>query len=161
MTTRTRSRGRTRSFGRQKRNYQWNNSQIAPATVGAGGVVNTVLSAGVFPDELAKGVMVHRILGLLRVDSTDANLSVDFVAAISMRQNTSTITASAADYPFLWWMRSSALPAAGPSERFPIDVKSRRLFRWNDNDLVFQIENNDSAQALEYIFGLRILYSLP
>ena len=162
MTTRTRSRATFRR-SRPQRKYVWDNAQIAPTTLAPGITGNTVLSSGFGSGlELLKGWKVERVIGQLRINSTDGVFSADFVAGISMRQEGSTISASRTPFPFLWWIRDSARPASGGgSEIQKIDVKSKRLFRNANMDLMFSVENNDTTQTLEYVFGVRCLYSMP
>ncbi len=64
----------------------------------------------------------------------------------------------------MWWKRGSAAPASfglTGTNVFDFDLKVKRVFRFNSNDLMFSVENNDSTQALEYVFGIRVLYIRP
>ena len=142
--------------------YQWENSRTAPASLAPGVTGSTDLSVNVFADNLKKGATVVRVLGHLRLISTDAALSVDFSAALFMRQQSTSIDPTNATYPFMWWMANSAPPASGSvANNFEIDVKSRRKFLWNDADLMFSVKNTDGAQSLEYVIGLRVLFTRP
>ncbi len=160
---RGRSRSSFRSSRAPKRRYVWDNAQIAPAIIAPGIQGVTDLSAGLGAGlELLRGWRVERVIGRLRVNSTDATFAADFVASISMRQQSQTISASLTPFPFLWWIRDAARPSSGGGgEVYDIDVKSKRAFRNAQMDLMFAIENNDSTQSLEFVFGLRVLYSMP
>ena len=139
----------------------WDNSQVGAQTVAPGNDLIVDLSDSMKGGnrELA-GLTVIRSIGMLRINSTDANLSADWVAGLYLRQQQSSLGLSVDRHPYMWWQRGSALPASGVDLTINFDVKSKRKLN-PGNDLVFGVENNDPAQTVEFIFGIRVLWMLP
>jgi len=160
MSTKRRSRSRSRS-GAPKR-MTWVNAQTAPTVVANGVTATSDLMSGLGAGlEGRRGMKLLRIIGALRVNSTDPTLSVDFVGSIYLSQIGQSISPSTLAFPFLWWIRGSALPAAGPMRPWDIDVKGQRKLTFANSAIIFGIENNDLTQSLEFVFGLRLLVQLP
>jgi len=134
----------------------------SPVTLGPGLTNFTDLTLG-FHANLRKGMTVVRILGTIRVNSTDASLSTDFAMGITTARGSASFPDPSGDAqePWLYWFRGSALPASDSGQHRELDVQSQRLFRDQDRRLIFLMENDDSTQSLEWTLGLRILYKLP
>ncbi len=167
MTTQRRGRtsGSRRGFSRTRRQTEWENAITDPAVITAGlkGVVD--LTSGYHAAE-RKGLTVARIIGAVRVNSADATLSVEFSMGITMETEQSVTQGATANplsnsrTPWMWWLRWVALPAAGPSVPWMIDVRAQRKFVGSRDSLMFLIQNDDTTQSLEFSLGLRVLYKL-
>ena len=157
MTTRRGTRSSSRRRSAPIRTI-WKNARITPATLASFATGNTGLLAGVAPDDKLDGWKVLRIIGNVRVNSTDVSLSADFAVGIAFMRFTAP-SPNQVDFPWLWWVANSATPP--PSTPYSFDVKGQRKFRFNEENLVFAIANNDAAQSLEYMFGIRILLQKP
>jgi len=113
------------------------------------------------PNGALGGYLLVRTIGSLRVNSTDAALSVDWNAAIALRNDSNVPVPGDEQNPWVWQEAGSALPATGTGLYIRFDVKSKRLFRNPQSDLLFIMANQDSVQSLEYVFNLRMLFKLP
>ncbi len=113
MTMRRPSPSRRRRVPTTRRRTQWDGSVVAPATVGPGVRSFSLLN---MPRGLGErmGLTVARVIGSLRVNSTDASLSVDFEAGFKMLSEEEAVTVPSPtgdlDADWLWWHHSSALP---------------------------------------------------
>ena len=103
----------------------------------------------------------------LRVNSLDANLSAECAFGFIMMDGDQLAAGgfpdpiADIDASWLYWDRRVVLPASDSGQNLHIDMKSRRKFRGNDDNLVFIIENDDAVQSLEWALGARILLALP
>ena len=162
MVTRGRSPRRSPSYRRGTRHsYEWDTSQIAAASVAPGVTAFTRIDAG-FRTALLKGLRIERIILFLRINSTDASLSADFVVGVIVHPGQAAGVPSPSDEsaPWMYWERGSALPASDAYQTRRLDVRAKRVFRDSHDQLLVVMENNDSAQTVEYIFGARVLYRL-
>jgi len=180
MTT-NRRRGSRRSR-RPRKLVEWITLTIGPVTV----AINTQSVTDLLNGSLWRGsasaestslrpisrkgwTLIRTILDL-RVNSTDAALSADFVVAMMGPINEDAYDASNypdpaeiddTGFPWILWKAGSALPASGVDLNHHFDVKSRRRLREPEDDLTLMIENLDAAQQLEYYVGIRCLLQAP
>jgi len=157
MTMRRGSRRRF-SSSRPRSRTEWAVAQIAPATVGPG-----VTSFTDIFQNIGAGKTILRIVGSIRVQSTHATLSCDFVYGVGVKPGamSNVLNPSDSSFPWMHWRRGAALPASDSGQARDVDIRSKRRVRDEHDDLQFIIENNDSAQSLEYVFGFRFLVRLP
>jgi len=170
MTTSGRSqRRRSQSRRGPRRQTEWNGVTTSPGTVGPGAItfINLVSAynrAGVagLLTGLLKGVTFTRLIGTVRLSSTDSLLSADFAMGLIMTTDTADVPdpETEIDRSWLYWDRRSVLPAVAGGQHIPLDVKAQRKFIHADARLLFVIKNTDSAQTLEFITGFRLLYKL-
>ena len=161
MTMKGRSRRRS-SPRAAKRRSVWETSQAAATVVAPGTTASFPFTLDAYQSRnMMKGITVVRIVGTIRVNSTDAVLSCDYVMGITVDAFGIVASASDASQPWMWWKRSSALPASGVQIFLEIDIKAKRRFREDNDQLRLNVENNDAAQSLEFMPGMRTLYLLP
>ena len=114
-----------------------------------------------------KGMTLLRIVGSLRVQSTDATYSVDWAAGIFMAREPTYTPGSfpdpRTDPDTNWMMRWSrtSLPASDSQQTLDLDVRSKRKFMNSDDKVVFYLVNTDSAQQAEVALAGRCLYAMP
>ena len=156
-----------RSSRGPKRQTMWFGAAIDPAFVAPGVNAFTAVLANLAEDNkiTLKGVTILRIIGSLRVNSTDATFSAEYFAGIKTVPEESATTlpdpATDLDADWMWWDRQVALPAEGKSNYFSLDIKAKRKFRRPDDKLLFLMSNDDASQSIEYAWGIRILLALP
>ncbi len=154
-----------------RRQMQWDTSNFVPATVTAGGQATADVTSG-FWEAVAgagrKGITVLRIIGSLRVNSTDATFAAEWAAGFGIIEEDSATAGqfpdpqNDADFNWLWWMARAAPPAAGSTaNNMDIDSKAKRRFMQGDASLWFILNNADSTQELEFKLSVRTLYALP
>jgi len=114
-----------------------------------------------------QGLTIMRILGTLRINSTDANLSAEGSFGFIMMDGDAFSGGTLPDplldpdAPWMYWDRRVFLPPSDSQQHLRIDIRARRAWRGNDMELVLILENDDSTQTLEFAFGFRILVALP
>ena len=170
MTTRGGSRRRSRSSRAPRRPTGWMGAATEPTTVAPGGQSFVNLTGQLLDVEdtpLAKqSLTILRIIGMLRVNSTDANLSAEAAFGFIMVDGDAGAAAVLPDplldidAPWLWWQRRVVLPPSDAGQQIPIDSRAKRRFRGNDDGLNFIIDNDDATQSLEFALGLRVLIVL-
>ena len=169
MTTRRR---RSRSFSRApRRRTAWTGRTIDPAIVAAGGQnVNDILTG--LPDATENpigryGLTIMRIVGSLRINSTDVALSTEcgfgFIMVDGDASAASAFPEPTVDEeaPWLHWDRRVVLPPSDSQQHLKLDIRARRRMGGNDISLFFIINNDDATQSLEYALGVRVLLALP
>ena len=150
---------------------EWDTFSINAATLAAGAQGFTEITAG-FHTDVRKGLTILRMIGDLYVVGGAANSNTEWTAGIAMVAAEAAAAlifpdpASDTSFPWMWWGRGLEHRGAAGDDSFnyrrvPIDVKSRRAFRDQDDQCLFLVDNDDPADALEYTFGLRVLYGLP
>jgi len=104
-----------------------------------------------------------RVHANLRMNSSDANLSVDASFGLIMVDG-DALAAQALPDPdtdpeasWLHWLARSFLPASDAQQQIQLDIKARRRFRGNDANLVAIWDNTDAAQTLDVQFSFRLL----
>ena len=108
-----------------------------------------------------KGLTIVRTMGLLSVQSSIVNVTVDFVAGISVAPaGTSPDPQNDIDEPWLWFLGSFTNPNAADTTQFLVDSKAKRKFPEGDHEMRFQLRNNDGVNNLTYRFVLRVLVLL-
>ena len=162
----TRRRGRSTSPRTPRRKLDWITAVVGPQSVAPGQETLSDLTSG-FPitDFERSRLTVMRMVGTLRVNSTDANLSVDWAAGFTMMnedQVNSLVLPDPAtdDVQWLWWDARSSLPASDGSQQLTIDSKSRRRYNTKETRFTFIMQNTDGVQSLEFRLGIRILHAL-
>ena len=171
MTTRRGSPRRSRSSrAAPRRKTGWMGAVTEPTTVGPGAQSFVNLTSellDVTQTPLARQALtIMRIVGMLRVNSTDANLSAEAAFGFIMVDGDAGVAAALpdplldVDAPWLWWQRRVVLPPSDAGQQINVDSKSRRRFRGNDDSLNFIIDNDDATQSLEFALGLRVLIAL-
>ena len=150
----------------------WESSVFDPATVAPGAQTAASLlvgsSTGSITGLIAQGFNVIRILGSLRVNSTDVALSVEWAAGITVVGKDAAAANVNPDpltddfHKWMWWMARVSPPpgAGGTSIQIALDVKARRKLTGQDN-LRFIIENHDAFESLEFALSTRVLIQLP
>jgi len=114
-----------------------------------------------------QGLTLLRMFATLRVNSTDASLSVEFSFGFIMSEGDAVIAGAVpdpeldVDAPWTYWERRVALPPSDSQQHLMIDSKSKRIFRGNDSSLILILANDDAAQSLEFVLGFRLLLGLP
>jgi len=148
---------------------EWFNAITDPATVAAGASAVVDLAVG-YRDVAGgvgrKGCTLTRIIGTVRVNSTDASLSAEGTFGfVKYREDAGLANvpfpSSDDDAPWLYWKRRVFLPASDSGQHIELDVKSQRKFNESDDNLLFVIQNDDATQSLEFALGLRMLWKLP
>jgi len=154
-----------------RRKTAWFGGLTDPATLAPGLQSNVNLTTEL-PDTTEnpigkQGLTILRMFATLRINSTDANLSVegsfgfimvdgDAVAAAAFPDPFSDVEA---DWTF--WDRRVFLPPSDAMQHMSIDSKAKRVFRGNDDNLMLIVQNDDAAQTLEFALGFRLLIGLP
>jgi len=108
-----------------------------------------------------------RILGTLRINSTDATFSAEGAFGLIMVDGDAFAAGGLPDplldpdAPWMYWDRRVFLPPSDSQQHLRIDIRARRVWRGNDAELLLIIDNDDATQSLEFAFGFRILLALP
>ena len=150
-----------------RRRTAWFGAVTDPVTIAPGGQGTVDLSSpmgGAVGER--QGMTIARIRGILRANSTDANLSCESAFGIIMVENDAALAGAFPDpigdesNPWLWWQRRVLLPPSDAAQHIELDVRAMRRFRAADDTLRFMIDNDDAAQTLEFVIGFRLLVLL-
>ena len=169
MATRRQSRGRSRSSGPRRRTI-WEAALTDPAVVAAGGqsVVDLTENFRVVAGSAERaGVTILRMIGQIITRPSVAGANIEYAMGIAMVQEDAAQNNTFPDptgdfgFPWLWFLRDLLYSAAIEAIRIPIDVKSRRRFRGDDERCYLIIDNDDPMDAMEVTVGIRVLYALP
>ena len=166
MTTRRRS--PSRSFARARaprRQTVWDTTFTDPVAVTQGAVAFVRLSLG-FRTDVRKGLTILRVIGQLHVASNSAGQSVEWNAGLTMVvENNVPSPAADLNEPWMWYKgghTDSFAALDGVSHQsYDMDVKAKRRFREDDDQLLFVIANHDVAFTLAFNIAARVLYALP
>ena len=157
MTTRNRSR-RTYPSRRARRRVAWDTSILTQASLGPGVLGTSILNQNW--QERQPGVTILRMVGNLQVVSAAAAAPTAFTAGISFSTvNDSPSPSGDIDEPWLW-ITHGFTDGDQRTRHIEFDVKSRRRMREADNELRFQMANNDGLDTLNYGFVVRTLIAL-
>ncbi len=163
------SRRSSRSTPRRK--VAWMGGTTDPATVTAGAQTAVNLTSTLedtTENPIGKrGLTIVRTHATLRINSTDASLSAEMSFGLIMMDG-DAVAASAYPDPlqdpeasWLHWARRVLLPASDSQQHLELDIKAKRRFRGNDDNLMLILQNDDATQSFEFAFGFRLLLMLP
>ena len=159
------------SRGRAKPQYRWETFTTQPTVLPAGNVNFINMNSGVrdaADGDGRKGLVVERMLGTLSIQPETASANTELAAGITPLSNQALagldfpLPGSAAGHSWMWWVfRVLAQGALQATAQIDIDVKSKRVFRDTDSEVVFVMENTDAVHGFTWSLGLRVLFKLP
>jgi len=154
-----------------RRRTAWTGFSQDPVVLGPGGQgVSNLL--GHLPDATVnplyrQGLTLLRIVGSLRLNSTDATLSAEghfgFIMSDGDAFASLTLPDPAVDHeaPWMHWDRRVFLPPSDSQQHLALDIRVKRKMKGNDDTCLLIVDNDDAAQSIEYAFGFRLLLQLP
>ncbi len=163
MTTKRRSRSSfPRRFQGPRRRSAWEFGSIAQTTLAATVTALTDFTPNLIPTVGRKGHTIVRLIGHLLVSANVAGESQDFAAGFTLADAAESIDPQAnLDEPWMWYVAGATSRNGIEVVTHIIDVKSKRRFMEDTDQLRFAIRNNDGSENMVYRVSVRMLTLLP
>ena len=166
----TRRRGRS-SRGRRgpRRVLSWITSFIDESATIAAGVLGTSEIGGGFRATERKGLTLIRMIGTFQLRPISADASAMFRIGITTMHPDQVASSGWPDpgsdtEAWIWWHAGWFERTAGGPQQYhtEFDVKSKRKFDYDDEELWFLVENDSgSGSSFTYARAVRALVALP